>query len=281
MRDDTVGGVSARHLLRSLGRAALDRLLIVSGREPPDARYARRHARAVRKVCDCALRGRADWLRAMGPWRDVPGPDERVVELPWAYQRLGGGGRLLDVGSTLNAPYHIERLRPRFEAITFLNAYRDDGYRSRVPGVSYVTRDARDPGLPPALFARVTCLSVLEHVGCDNTVYGAPPQPPASAGETRAARAAVMRALRPLVAQGGSLLVTVPFGRYEDRGWFVQLDAAELDDLVAAFGPARLDAAYYLHDTAWRPARAEECAGLRYGERTRGASAAACLELRA
>ncbi len=280
MSGDTVGGVAGAHLLRSWGRAVLDRLRIATGRETADARYARLHARTVRRVCGYAARGRTDWLRAIPVWRDVPGLDERVVELPWAYERLAGRGCMLDVGSTLNTPFHIEWLRSRFAAITFLNPYRDDGYRSGASGVSYVTRDARHPGLPPSSFERITCISVLEHVGSDNTLYGAPPQPPASPAETRAARAAVMRALRPLVAPGGSLLVTVPYGRYEDHGWFVQLDAHELDDAVATFAPSSLETAYFLHETGWRAGRADECAGLRYGERTRGASAVACLELR-
>lgn len=277
----TVGGASGESALGAFARAILDRLRIAVGAEPPEARYARLHGRAVRNGCRLALRGEADWLRAVAV-RGVPGLDERVVELPWVYGKLAKRreGRLLDVGSTLNTPFHIEQLHGRFPEITFLNPYPDDGYRSAMGGVSYVSRDARDPGLPAASFGQVTCISTLEHVGCDNTLYGGPPQRPASATETSEARAAAMRALRTLVAPGGSLLITVPYGRYEDHGWFVQLDAAKLDEAVGAFAPDTWEVVYFLYDARWRPARADECAGARYGDGTRGARAVACVELR-
>ncbi|MDP3775470.1 MAG: hypothetical protein Q8Q85_14520 [Gemmatimonadales bacterium] len=264
-----------------MATAVLDWLRILVGREPPDTRYARLHRRMVRKACRLALRGEADWLSAVAV-RGAPELDERVVELPWVYGKLAKrpGGRLLDVGSTLNTPFHIEQLRGRFAEIAFLNPYPDDGYRSAVPGVSYVPRDARDPGLLAASFGQVTCISTLEHVGCDNTLYGALPQPAAGAAETNEARAAAMRALRTLVAPGGSLLLTVPYGRYEDHGWFVQLDAPSLDEAIEAFAPLASDVTYFLHDARWRRARADECAAARYGERTRGGSAVACVELR-
>ncbi len=275
----SVDGVSADGMLGPLRKAVAERLRIVLGREPPDSRYARVHAAVVREACGMALRGRSDWLRSVAACREIPGLDERVVELPWVYAHLSGGRRLLDVGCTLNTAYHVERLRSRFVSITYLNPYPDDGYRSPAQSVRYVTRDARDPGLAPGSFDLVTCLSTLEHVGCDNTRYGAPAQVPASAEQTRAARREVMRALRPLVAGGGALLLTVPFGRYEDHGWFVQLDAAALDDAIGAFAPLRVEASYHLYDAGWRRARSEECCGVGYGERTRGASAVACIEL--
>ncbi len=276
----TVGGVSDDGVLASLWRAAAERLRIVLGREPPDSWYARVHAKVVRDACRLAWRGRTDWLRAVRARRETPGLDERVVELPWVYARLTGGGRLLDVGSTLNSAFHIELLRARFAALTYLNPYRDDGYRSPVREVSYLTRDARDPGLAPGSFGQVTCISTLEHVGCDNSRYGAAARARPSAEETRAARQAAMRALRPLVAPGGAMLMTVPYGRYEDHGWFVQLDAAALEEAVAGFAPRDAESCYFLFDTGWRPARSEECVGVGYGERTRGASAVACVWLR-
>jgi len=270
-------GVSA---LVAWGRAALDRVRIVVGREPPDTQYARLHGRAVRKACRRAARGDSLWLRAVPAWRGVPGLDERVVELPWVYERLARGGRLLDVGSTLNSEWHIEHLCARFTEITFLNPYRDDGYRSSVAGVSYVERDAREPDLPERAFARITCISTLEHIGCDNTLYGGPTRTEPGLEGPRQARAAAMRALRPLVAPGGALLLTVPYGHLEDHGWFVQLDAHELEDAISAFAPAAMEAAYFLFDRGWRAARPADCADARYGERTRGSSAAACVALR-
>jgi len=277
-RADGVGGAAGAGALRRLGRAALDRLRILTGREPPDSRYARLHARAVRRSCARALRGRRDWLLAVAGPDDCPAFDERVVELPWVYGHLGRAGRLLDVGSTLNAAPHIRLLRSRFEEVTFLNPYRDDGFRSPAAGVAYVTRDARDPGLAPGSFERITCISTLEHVGCDNTRYGGPART-GEAQDLARARADALRALRRLLAPGGTLLLTVPYGRLEDHGWFIQLDAGALAEAVAAFAPAVAETAFFRFEGGWQPASAAQCGDARYGDRTRGASAVACAAL--
>jgi hypothetical protein len=230
--------------------------------------------------CRRAARGAGDWLDGVPARRGEPGLDERVVEYPWTYARLARHARLLDVGSTLNSPFHVEQLRARFDEVVFLNPYPDDGYRSRLPGVSYLSGDIRRHGLPPATFGHVTCLSTLEHIGCDNARYGGPVMEKVDAAEARAARAAALRSMRGLVAPGGSVLLTVPFGRHEDHGWFVQFDGADLEQAIEAFEPSVVDVTYFLYAEGWRVAQAGECADARYGERTRGAGAVACAELR-
>lgn len=206
-----------------------------------------------------------------------PGMDERVVEYPWVYARLGSGARLLDVGSTLNAEFHVGLLRQRYAEVVFLNPFRDDGYRASDDGITYVVSDIRSHSLEPGSFDLVTCLSTLEHVACDNSRYGGTASRAATREEARAERARAMREMRRLLRPGGRLLLTVPFGRYEDHGWFVQLDAAELEDAIRAFGMGRVDRQAYRLDGSWRVAEAAECADLRYG--APAAAAVACAEL--
>jgi len=202
------------------------------------------------------------------------GIDERVVEYPWMFARLGNGATLLDVGSTLNHEPVIALVMSRYRRLVHLNPYRDDDHRSAAAGVRYVRADARRPALRGP-FTMVTCLSTLEHVGCDNTRYGGAP----AEADGGLARAAAMRAIRSLLAPGGRLLLTVPFGRAENHGWFVQLDRAMLDDAIAAFNPAASTVTFFLHAEGWRQAGADECAAARYG--TRGSGAVACAELTA
>lgn len=239
--------------------------------------YTRRREDLIRESSMRALEG-GDWLAAGGP-RYGAGLDERVVEYPWTYARLGRGERLLDVGSTLNAPFHIGLVRGRFGEVVFLNPFRDDGHRSLEGGVSYVASDVRSHYLRPGSFDRITCLSTLEHVACDNTRYGEPSAGAATREEARAERARAMHSMRELLRADGALLLTVPFGMYEDHGWFVQLDATELDHAVEAFGAARSERRYFRLGDGWRPAQASECAQLRYGSACAGASAVACVEL--
>jgi SAM-dependent methyltransferase len=245
-----------------------------------EARYGEAREAAIARAIEAARVVGDDWLRTLGDGFGR-GLDERVVEYPWALRRIAPG-RLLDVGSTLNGAANIERLRAvGVREVAYLNPYRDDGYMSDAHGVSYVRADVRDHWLAPGSFTQVTCLSVLEHVGCDNTRYGGPATDPASTATGREqARAEAMAALRRLLAPGGRLLLTVPFGRAEDHGWFEQLDARALESAVRAFGPAAVETTIYAHDDGWRTSDAGACAVLRYAERTRGASAVACVELR-
>lgn len=223
-----------------------------------------------------ALIARASALAAAGsPWLEAHhgrGLDERCVEYPWMFARLGRGATLLDVGSTLNHEPIIASVTARYRRLVHLNPFRDDSHRSGAAGVRYVRADVRRPALRGG-FELVTCLSTLEHVGCDNTRYGGAPAE--SNGE--AARAGAMKAMRSLLAPGGRLLLTVPFGRDEHHGWFVQLDATMLEAAITAFSPAGATRSFYLHHDGWREATAAECADARYG--SRGAGAVACVEL--
>lgn len=262
-------------ILYRLARGVRDTLRLLSPAVRAERDYTRRRDRTIAAELAAAEAGGRGWPGGRS-WGAAL--DERVVELPWVLARLGGGERLLDVGSTLNTPSLIRRALQRYRRLVFLNPYPDDGYRASAAGVSYVTRDVRAHGQEARSFEVVTCVSTLEHIGCDNTRYGAPPGREA---DPAAARLVAMRAMRELCAAGGRLLLTVPVGRLEDRGWLVQLDAAALEAAVAAFGPVAAEISYFLHDGAWRAATASECAESSYGVATRGAGAVACVELRA
>lgn len=239
-----------------------------------EAAYALGRERLIREASRSALAGGRPWT-ADGFGR---GYDERVVEYPWLYRRLGRGARLLDVGGTLNHPLHFGMARTRCEQLLFLNPFRDEGVSDRTAGVRYVRADVRASGLRPAAFPIVVCLSTLEHVGCDNSRYGAPAGREA---DPAVARDAAMRAMRDLLSPGGRLFLTVPFGRFEDHGWFVQMDAAALEAALAAFRPRHIEVEYFVYEAGWRGATADGCASARYGEQTRGAGAVACAELSA
>ncbi len=267
-------------LLRGLVVTTIEKLRAIAGMEPSVAGYARLREHVVREACLSALSGASNWLELIPVLPYGRGLDERVVEYPWIYSRLARHVRLLDVGSTLNVEFHIEHLRGCFKEIVFLNPYTDDGYRNAMQGISYISCDIRNHWLSPASFGQVTCISTLEHIGCDNSIYGGPKVMSVTLDETRTARASAMRSIRVLLEPGGSVLLTVPFGQRENHGWFVQFDANELDHAINAFQPSAVDITYFLYAQGWRLARANECTAVCYGKRTWGASAVACIELK-
>jgi len=85
---------------------------------------------------------------------------------------------------------------------------------------AYSFGDLRAMPFRDGAFSRVVCVSTLEHVAMDTTRFGAPVR------EGDDASAAVAELLR-VLAPGGTLLATVPYGRASDHGWFRVLDRLE------------------------------------------------------
>jgi SAM-dependent methyltransferase len=187
--------------------------------------------------------------------------DERVVELPWVFAQEPGG-RVLDAGSALNHQWLLRRLLPRVDELHVVTlAPEPQSFNSL--GVSYLYADLRDLPLRDGIYDTVISVSTLEHVGMDNTSYGAAHDVSSDARE--ASRQAV-RELRRVVAPGGRMLITVPFGRAEQHGWLRQFDRGQLDELIDAAGPADVEIAVWRNSGGWQPVEPAAAADARYGE---------------
>jgi glycosyltransferase involved in cell wall biosynthesis/SAM-dependent methyltransferase len=213
------------------------------------------------------------------------GFDERVVELPWLFTR-DLGGSVLDAGSTLNHPHVLTRLLPRVDDLVVVTLAPEAEAHPYL-GVSYLYSDLRDLPLRDGAYEQVVSLSTLEHVGMDTTHFGAATERAADPG---AELARALRELRRVLAPGGRLFLTVPFGAPADFGWLRVFSAPELQRALEAFGPAEAHISHYAYDAAgWQLADAESAANAHYrnpftqpvGEdRAVAARAVACVELR-
>ena len=106
-----------------------------------------------------------------GPMRDLrasAGTDERQIEIPWVLSRIGRARRILDVGYAHAREPYLEALVDRDvdELVGVDLAERD------VPGMQSVVADLRALPFDDGTFDLVICISTLEHVGHDNTIYG-------------------------------------------------------------------------------------------------------------
>jgi hypothetical protein len=69
------------------------------------------------------------------------------------------------------------------------------------------------------------------------------------------------RVLKP----NGWLFLTLPFGRYENHGWFQQFDSALLLDLISQFRPRKEERVFFRSSPqGWQQCSEEDCKSLGY-----------------
>jgi len=249
---------------------------------PADRRLGRRWARrfppteprtlaydAAHRALISSLLDDAEWQSLFARGGRLPpglgaGFDERCVEYPWLFSRRLGG-RVLDAGSVLNHRHLIERLLPEVDDLTITTLAPEAAAFTEL-GVSYVYDDMRRLPFRDDWFDEVVCLSTLEHVGMDNSIYGAADGP---AADPAAAAAAALGELLRVVRPGGRVHLSVPYGRREEHGWVRQLDRAGVDDLLAAAGAgAREEAIFRYTPSGWRRGGDRRVAGVAYNPAT-------------
>jgi SAM-dependent methyltransferase len=211
--------------------------------------------------------------------------DERIVEIPWVLAKLPSTGPVLDAGSALNHPTILERVMPQIESLTITTFTEEETHPELGP--SYVQADLRSLPFDDCSFETVVCVSTLDHVGMDNSEYGATEgRSDDPDGEVAIALHELRRVLRP----AGRLLVTVPYGLPEDHGWCRTFDQRGLHAIAAAFGDDRPDLAVYAHShRGWNRSSPEKASSATYRDPRRhelllddcsfAAGAVACLSL--
>jgi SAM-dependent methyltransferase len=186
--------------------------------------------------------------------------DERVVEYPWLYARMRPfSGRLLDAGSALNHSFALEHPRLKSKELTIVTLAPESCcfWQHRI---SYVFADMRDLPFRDGYFDEVVSISTIEHIGKDNVIY---------TGD-RAFRQnnnrdflLAVRELKRVCKPGGKVYITVPYGQFTDFGWYQQFDRALVDELIAAFSPARIRETYFAYENGgWRRTRKDACGHL-------------------
>jgi SAM-dependent methyltransferase len=194
----------------------------------------------------------AAWARDQGERpRELHGPaacDERVIEIPWTLARYRGEPRVLDLGYAHASPPYLVALTDAVpEQVTGV-----DLVEAEVPGIRPVVADVRSLPFEDGSFDVAFCISTLEHVGADNTRYGAAE---AGDGDMTTALAELLR----ILGDGGRLLLTVPCGPEHDFGWYVRLPAERWRRLFEDSGFAIVeDEVYGRRPDGWGSAREED-----------------------
>ena len=234
--------------------------------------------REIATECQRAFRnGRHDFPALV----DLPSPygrylPERVVELLLARLLYEPGMKVLDVGhaNIMECQKAMLRSLPTPRDLTGIDiaepVYDTSAYYRQSVQASIDATPFSDGS-----FDLIWCISSLEHIGMDNSHYV---QDGGGKATPESALSEMVRLLRP----GGSLLITVPYGRYEDHGWFRNFDEEHLQRLLDRVRPRMMiHELYYEHTPAngWRAASPDrlKTVGYRDQENAGAAGLAAIL----
>ena len=217
------------------------------------------------------------------------GLDERIVEYPWLFSRLPeGGGRLLDAGSILTHKTILSHPALKSKKC-FISTLAPEDSAAWQDGISYIYEDLRYSCFRDEFFDYVICISVLEHVGMDNTLNYTSDQ--TKCENDRFSFLQCVSELSRVTRPGGVTYITVPYGTYANHGWLQLFDSAMIDKTISTFEAAEVRETVYLYGPdGWQVSNRLLAAGAGYRDnRSQGplpelpplsAESVVCLELR-
>ena len=188
--------------------------------------------------------------------------DERIVEYPWILANLKKGKTIfLDAGSTFNFGYLLNNeLIQNKEKFIYTFYPEDKSYNHK--RISYVYGDLRDLPFRDNFFEEIVCQSTIEHIDMDNSMYGYDLKSTLELVSNKSYEyVKVIKELLRVLKSDGQLLLTFPYGKFENHGFFQQFDdemVAIITDLMKNSGKYELFFFKYLPD-GWIFANQEEC----------------------
>lgn len=188
------------------------------------------------------------------------GLDDRIVEYPWLFSHIHKEkGRMLDAGSTFNYEYLLEHPVIKQKELTIYTYYPETpSFLEK--RISYVYGDLRLLPFRDNYFDEVICQSTLEHIDMDNSMYGYDLSHKVDKGKSYEYLKVIDELARVLKHQATGL-ITFPYGRFENHGFFQQFDnemLSRMQSQLALNGDTQITFFKYL-STGWTMAKKEDC----------------------
>ena len=200
--------------------------------------------------------------------RNLP---ERVIEIFFARLYYKPGLKVLDVGCSNAMESHLRMVRnlepPRNIVGIDISVPSE---RTRRCYDRFLHKSIVSSRIETGSFDLIWCISALEHFGMDNSSY---------TDQFILSEDMDVQAVKEMVrilAQGGRLLVTVPYGKYENHTWFRNYDGDHLRNLLVPMEcRADIQTSYYrhTHGTGWRVATVEELEHIGYYDQSNSGAA--------
>lgn len=211
--------------------------------------------------------------------------DERIIEYPWFFSRLPAKpGRLLDAGSVLNFDSILRRSEFRDKRV-FISTLAPETQSAWWRNISYTYEDLREASFRDEYFDWIVCLSTIEHVGMDSSVYTREKSTQAQRPEDAKV---FLKELHRILKPGGTLFLSFPFGRTANLNELQIFDLAAVQAMVKQFQPRMESQNYFRHTgKGWKTCTPQQAADAGYFRKdttpnpfgTVAAEAVACLEL--
>ena len=189
------------------------------------------------------------------------GLDDRSVEYPWVFSHLKkNSARFLDAGSTFNFPEIINHstLEKKEKTITTFFPEKHNFSDKRI---SYVYADLRELPFRDCWFDEIVCQSTLEHIDMDNSMYGYEIKNVGGEKQKSYEYMKVIHELLRILQKDGMLLMTFPYGKFENHGFFQQFDHEMVDRIIGYMnvnGKTEIKFLKYLSN-GWAVSSQEDC----------------------
>ena len=189
--------------------------------------------------------------------------DERIIEIPWVVNKLKkfNNKKILDVGSTLNFKYLLDIFLKK-NKIFFCNIYKEKNDFSSNQ-VSYIQNNILEGVFKNNFFDCITVISVLEHIGFDNSIYNIEHKnPKMKTSKNKLQYLKALKEIKRILKKGGKSFFSVPFGKKQYFKNYMQFDINEVNKLKKVFKLSKIKILFFKYDgikKKWIKSSANEC----------------------
>jgi len=170
------------------------------------------------------------------------GDTERYVEIPWALSKYSNEQTVLDIGYANAEERYIKFLL----SLKIPNLHGLDISERKIEGLISHVGDIRNTNFEDNYFDLIFCISTIEHIGRDNSVYKANFTEDLEKGDLDA-----LNEIYRITKTGGKIIITVPFGKFFNYGWFVQYDETRLNKLLNSCPFEILEKDFFKYENGW------------------------------
>lgn len=173
--------------------------------------------------------------------KDLPsdfgqGLDERIFEYGWLFSKLPKlGAKFLDAGSTFNFKYILKNRVVKEKDLTIFTFYPEIPSFKHLDNVNYVYGDLRKMPFIDESFEVIVSQSTIEHIDMDNSMYGYELGKNEDSNQKSYDYLKALSEFNRVLAPGGVLLLTFPYGIFKNYGFFQQFDEEMVDRMVKTF----------------------------------------------